>query len=150
MAGVTYGLLEVLFGLLLVLAAVGRGRIPSPWLDVLKGVSHADVGAFTARWLLVTTRGLQKGTKFLIGLGLMIDGGVRAGLCVGVMRRSRVAIALAAVFFVATAIGGVVVAGANPPLIRLVTLAANVILAFVVGVEAYRLRPRRLRVYRSQ
>ncbi|GEM_PF-5012336 len=147
--GVTYGCIEVLFGLLLVLAAVGRGRIPSPWLDVLKAVSHADVGAFTARWLLATTRGLEKGAKFLIGLGLVVDGGLRAGLCVGVLRRSRVAAALAIIFFGATAIGALAVAGVNPPLIRLTTLTANAVLAFVVGLEAYRLRPKRLRLYSS-
>jgi hypothetical protein len=136
----TYGCIEVVVGVLLVLAAVGRGRIPAPWLDVLKGVGHADVGAFAARWLLANTRGLQKGAKFLIGLGLVLDGGVRAGLCAGVLRQSRVAAALGVVFFGAIAMGGLFVAGVNPSPIRLATLLANAAIAFVDGVEAYRLR----------
>ena len=134
-----------MFGLLLVLAAVARGRVPMPWLDALKSVSHGDVGAFTARWLLASTRGLQKGAKVLIGLGLIVDGAVRTGLCAGVLRRSRVAAVLGVIFFGAIAVGGVVVAGANPPPVRLATLLANAAIAFVVGVEAYRLRPGHVR-----
>jgi hypothetical protein len=57
-----------------------------------------------------------------------------------------VAAALGLVFFGAIAIGGIFVAGANPPPIRLATLLANAAIAFVVGVEAYRLRPWRVRV----
>ena len=130
------------------LAAFGPGRIPTSWLDVLKSVAHADVGAFTARWLLASTRGLQKGAKFLIGLGLVADGCVRAALCAGALRRSRVSAALGAVFFGAIAVGGLVVAGANPPPIRIATLFANAAIAFVFGVEAYRLRPRPARATR--
>lgn len=131
--------------MLLLSAAIGRGRIPTSWLDVVKTVSHADVGAFAARWLLVTTRGLQRGAKFLVGVGLVADGAIRAALSAGALRSSRVATTLAAVVFGAIAVGGLIVVGANPPPIRLATALANCAVAFVVAVDAYRLRAHRLR-----
>jgi hypothetical protein len=143
-AGLTYGAIEIAFGVLLLLAVAARGRIPTPWLDMVKTVSHADVGAFAARWLLVTTRGLQRGAKFLIGVGLVVDGSLRAGLCAGALRTSRLATTLAAVVFGAIAIGGVAVAGLNPPPVQLGTTLANGAIAFVVAVDAYRLHRRRL------
>jgi len=129
----------------LLLEAVSRSRIPAPWLDVVRTVSHNDVGAFAARWLLVSTRGLQRGAKFLIGVGLVVDGAIRAGLCAGTLRTSRIATTFAAVLFGAIAVGGLVVAGANPPPIRLATALANVAIAFVVAVDAYRLHSGRIR-----
>ncbi|MBV9041041.1 MAG: DUF2127 domain-containing protein [Acidimicrobiia bacterium] len=135
-----YAFLEATFGLILVLAAVARGRIPGPWLDVVRTVSHNDVGAFAPRWLLSSTRGLQKSGKFLVGVGLVADGSVRAALSVGVLRRSRAMTTVAAVFFGAIAVGGLVVAGFNPPTIRLFTALANVVVAVVVVLEARRPR----------
>lgn len=139
-AALTYALLEATFGLILVLAAIVRGRIPGPWLDVVKSVSHNDVGAFVPRWLLSSTRGLQKSGKALVGIGLLADASVRAVLAVGVLRRSRLTTIAAVVFFGATAIGGLVVAGANPPVTRLFTALANAAVALVVVLEARRLR----------
>ena len=139
-AALTYALLEATFGLVLVLAAVVRGRIPGPWLDVVRAVSHNDVGAFVPRWLLSSTRGLQKSGKFLVGIGLLVDGGVRAALSVGVLRRSRVATVAAAIFFGAIAVGGLIAAGANPPVIRLFTALANAAVAMVVVLEVRRRR----------
>ena len=138
-AGLTYGLIEGAFGVLLVLAAASRGRIPAGWLDVVRTVGHADVGAFGARELLVATRGLQRSAKFLIGVGLVVDGAIRAGLCTGALRRSRAATTLGAVVFGAIALGGIVVAGANPPPIQLATALANSAIAAVFAIEAYRL-----------
>lgn len=140
-----YAFLEATFGLILVLAAVVRGRIPGPWLDTVRAVSHNDVGAFAPRWLLSSTRGLQKSGKFLVGVGLVADGSVRAVLSVGVLRRSKATTAVAALFFGAIAIGGLIVAGFNPPTVRLFTALANAAVAVVVVLEA-----RRLRAYSSK
>ena len=145
-AGLTYGLIEAAFGLLLVLAAISRGHIPSAWIDIVTAVAHRDVGAFAARGLLATTRGLQRSAKFLLGIGLVVDGTVRSGLCVGALRRSRTATMLAAVSFAAIAAGGLVVAGANPPLPQFATALANSAIAIVVAVDAYRLRSGRVPV----
>jgi len=138
-AGLTYGVIEASFGLLLVPAVLGHGRLPAPWLDAVKSVSHADVGAFTARWLLTTTRGMQRGAKFLVGMGLIVDGSLRAGLCAGTLRGSRTATLSAALAFAGIAVGGLVVAGANPPPLQMATGLANAAVAFVVAVDAYRL-----------
>jgi hypothetical protein len=54
------------------------------------------------------------------------------------LRRSRAATTAAAIVFGATAVGGLFVAGANPPPIRLFTALANCVVAFVVAMEAYR------------
>lgn len=135
-----YAFLEATFGLILVLAAVVRGRIPGPWLDVVRAVSHNDVGAFVPRWLLSSTRGLQKSGKFLVGIGLVVDGGLRAALSVGVLRRFRAMTIVAAIFFGAIAVGGLVVAGFNPPTVRLFTALGNVAVAVVIALEARRLR----------
>jgi hypothetical protein len=128
--------------LLLVLAVADRGRVPAPWIDVVKSVSHADVGAFAARWLLSTTRGLQRSAKLLIGVGLIADGAVRAGLCAGTLRGTRWATFVAAPVFTVLAVGGVIAAGPNPAPLELGTAMANAAVAFVVVVDAYRLRPR--------
>jgi hypothetical protein len=134
--------IEIAFGALLLLSVAARGRIPTPWLDMVKTVSRADVGAFAARWLLVATRGLQRSAKFLLGVGLIVDGGLRAGLCACALRASRLATTVAAVLFGALAIGGFVVAGANPPPDRLATALANGAVALVVAVDLYHLHDR--------
>ena len=115
-------------------------------MDVVRSVSHTDVGAFAARWLLVTSRGLQRSAKFLIGMGLVVDGALRAGLSAGSLRASRAVTTVAAVVFGATAVGGLVVVGANPPPIRLATALANSAVAVIAAVDAFRLNARRARV----
>ena len=108
----------------------------------MRSVSHADVGAFTARWLMATTHGLQRSAKLLVGVGLIADGALRAGLCAGTLRGSRGATFVAAPVFTALAVGGVVVAGPNPAPLEMGTAMANAAVAYVVVVDAFRLRRR--------
>lgn len=133
-----YAVAECAFGLALVLATAGAGRIPPTWLDAVRTVGRADVGAFTTRWLLHATAGLQRATKFLVGLGLVAEGLVRSVLLIGVLRGSRGMTVAAAVVFGAGAIGGMLVAGLNPSVAQLCTLILNVLVAAVIAVEARR------------
>jgi len=75
----------------------------------------------------------------LLGMGLVVDGTVRAGLCAGMLRRSRAVTALAAVTFTALAIDGLFFAGPKPALLQFVTVLANGIVAVVADIDAYRL-----------
>jgi hypothetical protein len=137
-AALVYALVQCAFGVVLTLAAASRGHVAVGWLDVVKLLGRSDVGAFALRWLLGATRGLQRGTKFLVGMGLVIDDGVRAGLLVGVLRGKRAATLVAAVLYTTTALAGIVVAGLNPPIPRLVSALLGVALAVVVVLEVRR------------
>jgi hypothetical protein len=145
-AALLYALGECLFGLLLVAATASRGHVPSAWNDILKAVARADVGAFPARWLLNATRGLQRGGKALFGLGVIIDGGVKAGLLVGVLHGSQLATTIATVLFGALAIGALGLAGFNPSIGTFVTTMLNVGLAVVVAFEMRGLMVNRVKV----
>jgi len=134
-AGMIYGALEATFGLALVLATSVRGHPPTAWLDAVKSVSRADVGAFGPRWLVHATAGLARSQKLLVGVGLAIEGAVRTGLLIGVARGQRTVTAVAAVVFGAAAIGGLVVAGLNPPVGSFVTAGFNVAVAAAIALE---------------
>ncbi|MBV8160910.1 MAG: hypothetical protein JO265_08305 [Acidimicrobiia bacterium] len=138
-AGVLYGVVEATFGLVLILATTVRGHPPAAWLEAVKAVSKADVGAFGPRWLLHATAGLQRTRKLLVGVDLVVEGSIRASLLVGVARGVRPVTVLAAVAFAAVALGGVVAAGTNPPIGTLVTAVLNVAVAVVVALELHRL-----------
>ena len=146
-AGGLYGVVEATVGLALVLATTVRGHPPAAWLDAVKSASKTDVAAFGPRWILHATAGLQRTRKLLVGVDLFVEGSMRTALLVAVARGVRSATAVAAVVFAAAAVGGVVVAGTNPPIGTLVTALLNVALAMVVALELYRLMSQpRLRV----
>ena len=134
-AGALYGVLEAAFGLVLVLATAVRGHPPPAWLDAVKAVSKTDVGAFGARWVLHATVGLARTRKLFVGIGLVIEGGVRAALLVAVARGNRTATAVAGAVFGVVAAGGLIVAGANPPIGTFVVAALNVTLAVAVALQ---------------
>jgi hypothetical protein len=138
-AALLYAAAEALVGLLLLLTAAGPGRIPPSWLDIIRSVAHTDVGAFAGRWLLHAVVGLQRSGKILVGCGLVVDGAVRSGLLLGVLRGARTATVLATLVFGAVAVAGLVVAGVNPPIGTFVTAALNVAVAAAIAVELRRL-----------
>ena len=145
-AGVLYGVVEATFGLVLVLATAVRGHPPAAWLDAVKAVSKTDVGAFGARWVLHATVGLARTRKLFVGIGLMLEGAIRAALLVGVARGNRTVTAVATVVFGAVAAGGLIVAGPNPPIGTFVTAALNVTVALAVALQlrdAWASQPRR-------
>jgi hypothetical protein len=141
----TYALTESAIGLLLVVATLGPGRVPTTWVSVVAAVGRNDVGAFVIRSLIGATRGLQRGGKSALGLGLLFDGSVRAAVLVGVLRGQRGVTVAAAMLFGALALGGAVVMGLNPPIIRLVTGCLGLAVAAVIGLEAAHLLGRRAR-----
>jgi len=145
-AGILYGVVEATFGVLLVLATASRGHPPTSWLNAVKAVSKTDVGAFGPRWLVHTTAGLGRTRKLFVGVGLTVEGTVRAALLVGVARGQRMLTAVAAVLFGAVAIGGLVVAGVNPPIGTFIAAALNVAVAVVVALQlraVWTVQPRR-------
>lgn len=140
MAKLLYTLLEALGGLLLLVAGITHHDLVAVLHRAALRELHEDPSDFLARHLLGLRSGrrLSAGKEVVSGAFLIAYTGVKAGVIIGILQRSRLMIQLGAVVFTLLSAAAMVALLRHPSLLGSLVVVLDLAVAVVVIREARR------------